>query len=199
MVLGLPAPENIKSSSSSITFSIDDGTGSIKIMKYNEEDMSEKQSFLRDYIYIRVYGQLRDQKIIAHSLQPVTDFNEITFHYLDALSVHLRATAGVKSMFGGASNFKQLSQGSNSSGVLLDAFGGVQGASKGNSASEQILATFERIAKMTNDDRGVSISTVIEQLPQFKPDEIRRIVTELSDDGQLYSTIDEEHYKSTNE
>ncbi|CAI7898374.1 unnamed protein product [Closterium sp. NIES-54] len=51
-------------------------------------------------VYVRVHGHVRLQNnkryVIAHAVRPVTDFNEVTFHFLDAIFVylHTRKTQG---------------------------------------------------------------------------------------------------------
>jgi hypothetical protein len=49
--------------------------------------------------YVRVFGNLRPtpggRSVVGFQLLPITDFNEITFHYLEVIAVHLRNTQGV--------------------------------------------------------------------------------------------------------
>jgi replication factor A2 len=43
--------------------------------------------------YVRVNGRLNTYSnrttVVAHSIRPITDFNEITYHLLDAIQTHL--------------------------------------------------------------------------------------------------------------
>ena len=54
-------------------------------------------SFNREDTYVRVCGHLKsfqDNKcsIIAFSINPIKDFNEITYHMLDVIHAHLSAS-----------------------------------------------------------------------------------------------------------
>jgi hypothetical protein len=53
----------------------------------------------REGMYVRVVGHLRSfankRSVVAFRIQPITDSNEITYHYLETLYVHLGNTRGV--------------------------------------------------------------------------------------------------------
>jgi len=59
----------------------------------------------------------------------------------------------------------------------------------------QVLRIFE--AESGQSDQGTSLQDVISRLPSHSPTDIRRAIEFLSDEGHLYSTVDEEHFKST--
>jgi replication factor A2 len=46
-------------------------------------------------------------------------------------------------------------------------------------------------------ESGTSIQTVMSKIPQASADQIRKAVETLSEEGHLYSTIDEDHFKCT--
>ena len=53
---------------------------------------------LREGVVVRVIGQLRafnnSKSVVAYSIQPITNFNEYTFHFIDVVHTHLKATKG---------------------------------------------------------------------------------------------------------
>jgi len=59
----------------------------------------------------------------------------------------------------------------------------------------QVLRIFE--TESGQSDQGTSLQDVISRLPSHSPTDIRRAIEFLSDEGHLYSTVDEEHFKST--
>jgi hypothetical protein len=74
-------------------YEIDDGTGIIKVADLTEDNPLEA------WIYCRVVGrlQLNDEEgnpISAFSVRPVTDYNQIPYHMLQALYVHLHVSQG---------------------------------------------------------------------------------------------------------
>ena len=44
-------------------------------------------------------------------------------------------------------------------------------------------------------EEGLAINHVFQQLPGLSPQQIKKAVEWLSDEGHLYSTVDEDHYK----
>ena len=77
-------------SSTSQQYTIDDGTGTVVVKKWVDADDAEgaKQTLAAGQ-YVRVYGHLRvfqgARNVIAFNMRPVTDFNEITYHFLEVV------------------------------------------------------------------------------------------------------------------
>ncbi|CAM9467595.1 unnamed protein product, partial [Discosporangium mesarthrocarpum] len=48
--------------------------------------------------YVRVYGNIRswkgDRHCVSYDMEPLTDFNEVTHHFLDTIYTHLFNTKG---------------------------------------------------------------------------------------------------------
>jgi hypothetical protein len=78
---------------------VDDGTAQVAMRQYHQaEDDSEAAPQLRAGMYVRVVGNIRKMKdgmnVIGFSVEPVTDFNEVTFHIARAMQVHALNTKG---------------------------------------------------------------------------------------------------------
>lgn len=79
------------------SFEIDDGTGTIEVKVWttteDAEDEASKAPKYTERSYVRVFGSLkvyREKKTInATAVRVVEDFNEITYHMLESLSIHL--------------------------------------------------------------------------------------------------------------
>ena len=79
------------------SFEIDDGTGTIEVKVWttteDAEDDAAKAPKYTERSYVRVFGNVkvyRDKKNVnATHVIPLEDFNEITYHLLEALSTHL--------------------------------------------------------------------------------------------------------------
>lgn len=82
-----------------ITYRLDDGTGTIDVKKWvdadKEDDLEPKYALDQ---YVRVWGRLKsfNQKrhVGANFVRAVPDFNEVNYHQLEALYVHLYLTKG---------------------------------------------------------------------------------------------------------
>ncbi|KAJ0394911.1 hypothetical protein P43SY_009099 [Pythium insidiosum] len=88
--------------STNVNFQLDDGTGVIDGRLFLHGDDLERAedeiSKLRKGMYVRAVGSLRifqDRlSLNCFTLVPVTDFNEITHHFLEAIYVHCYHTKG---------------------------------------------------------------------------------------------------------
>jgi len=185
-----------------LNYMIDDGTGKMNVRIYIDSE-DETQRSADENTYVRVVGNLREFNgglhVVGFTLLPIKDFNEITFHALEVISVHLLNTKGPP---GGAAPVggSQPASGSGAQGfsaapaAAAGGAGGGGGASSGGDLQQQVLKVFEA----DGSDTGASIDSVASQFPTRSKKEIRDAVEFLSDEGHLYSTVDEDHYKSTN-
>ena len=62
----------------------------------------------------------------------------------------------------------------------------------GDDLEQQLKSVF-----LTDSEEGVSIEDACERVPNYTMEQIRAKVHNMAQDGHIYSTIDEEHYKST--
>jgi len=60
-----------------------------------------------------------------------------------------------------------------------------------------VLKLFMDDAASSASEQGTSVQTLYKALPSVAPNDIRRAVDHLSEEGHLYSTIDEDHFKPT--
>eukprot|EP00455_Lapot_gusevi_P035842 TRINITY_DN3972_c0_g1_i1.p1 TRINITY_DN3972_c0_g1~~TRINITY_DN3972_c0_g1_i1.p1 ORF type:complete len:296 (+),score=68.60 TRINITY_DN3972_c0_g1_i1:80-967(+) len=190
-------------------YTVDDGTGQIDVRLWStgansEQDFSAnqaKRSQLREGIYVRVFATVRlyqnKPMLNAQEIQPLVDFNELTYHYLEAIKYHLLNTRGAAQ--GSAPLHPGHAGGWNphaGSGSMAD--GGQWAQNQGNyggnfsQLQQQVLAVFERD---TESEQGISIDTVCNQLPRFPRSEIEKTVRWLSEEGHLFPTIDDFHFK----
>ncbi|KAJ4833573.1 hypothetical protein Tsubulata_026889 [Turnera subulata] len=78
-----------------VSFIIDDGTGRIGCRRWvNENFETVEMGAIKDGMYVRVNGHLKtfqnEMHLLAFSVRPVTDFDEITFHFIDCIHTHLQ-------------------------------------------------------------------------------------------------------------
>ena len=84
-----------------VTYRIDDGTGVMDVKKWMDPDQAAAQEHDPRLVpdkYVRVFGRLRTMNnkkhIGAQWLRPVDDYNEVSYHLLEAAYVHLYLTKG---------------------------------------------------------------------------------------------------------
>ncbi|GLT52889.1 hypothetical protein SLA2020_261990 [Shorea laevis] len=83
-----------------VGFNLDDGTGRIGCRRWMNEnfDTIEMEKIL-DGMYVRVNGHLKSFKgvkqLVAFSVRPVTNFDEVAFHFIDCIHNHLQSKSQV--------------------------------------------------------------------------------------------------------
>lgn len=186
-----------------IMYLLDDGSGKINVRLYVDVDGDAKA--LEAGTYVRVVGNLRmlgaQVSVVGFQLLPVTDFNEITFHNLEVIHTHLQNTRGAPAggaAPGGAAPAGQQNHGNgntmNSSAGVIGADGSSGNAGgNGSSINDQVMQVFSQ----DSADAGTHVDQVCSQLSHIPKPEILKAIEFLSDEGHLYSTIDEQHFKST--
>eukprot|EP01094_Clydonella_sp_ATCC50884_P023287 TRINITY_DN5538_c0_g1_i1.p2 TRINITY_DN5538_c0_g1~~TRINITY_DN5538_c0_g1_i1.p2 ORF type:complete len:205 (-),score=41.20 TRINITY_DN5538_c0_g1_i1:174-788(-) len=193
-----------------VSFQISDGTGAAEVRMWLEADPDssshQEASKWREGAYIRVVGHPRcfmhKRSIVAFQIHVVEDFNEITHHILSCIYVHLYNTKGPLNSTkreGGAGNLP----------VIPGVGGGGYGASPYSNAnipggSQQGMSNLQQtildIIARTQSNEGAHIDAIVREvvsmMPGQAPAEIRSTVDFLSAEGHLYSTVDDEHFKS---
>eukprot|EP01018_Ginkgo_biloba_P006705 Gb_15876 [translate_table: standard] len=137
-------------------------------------------------------------------LKPVTDFNEVTFHFLECIFVHLY---NIKVQGGSATQLNPVSpavQGGSmgpptgmSHATAHNQFmspGGVSVGGSKDDCNRRVQSIFEEPANLAIE-QGVHVDEVARRLPGFTKKQIMEAIVFLSNEGYIYSTIDEEHFK----
>lgn len=184
-----------------VVYQIDDGSGLMDVVKWlskdGEGDGQAEPETHPDFTYIRVFGALRkfDDKmsVLAYDIRKVEDHNEITYHMVEAVSVHkFHTTASVPGAeAGGASAM----QDNFASGMAGDAASGVGGG--GDSFSGVQDAVNVAVQNAANDETGASVQEILSACTGHPEGDVRGAIQHLVQEGHLYSTVDEDHFKST--
>ncbi|EXJ84200.1 replication factor A2 [Capronia epimyces CBS 606.96] len=96
---------SISTQPTNITYKVDDGTGIVEVKQWidgdanpDKMDVEPNKPRLVEDGYCRVWGRLKafnnKRHIGAHIIRPITDYNEIFYHLLEATAVHLFFTRG---------------------------------------------------------------------------------------------------------
>ncbi|XP_065850079.1 replication protein A 32 kDa subunit B [Euphorbia lathyris] len=188
---------------SEYTFVINDGTGQVECTRWVQEriDIDEVEGIIVGK-YVRVVGHLRGLQgrrfLNAFSIRPVTDFNEITSHFIECMYVRF-----YNSKIRGASASTQPQM---ANPLMNTPSKGYQsavsnqpsvysGADGLNNVGQMILNFLQQPSHLANED-GVHHSVISRQL-NIPMNKLTEELQTLVDNGFVYSTIDDDHFKST--
>mmetsp|Transcript_13921 Transcript_13921/g.39086 ORF Transcript_13921/g.39086 Transcript_13921/m.39086 type:complete len:273 (+) Transcript_13921:143-961(+) len=190
----IAAVRHVDIQSTNILFTLEDGTGAMDVKQWlddndPEEIQSLKQQNAKDHIYVKVIGQIKDydgkKQLVANSVHRLSSGNELTHHFLEVIY--------------SAEKFKQadsIVSAPISNGM---AFGNnnlmqpkIEGGPEGSGIKDRVLRF---LRENDEGEMGVSIDSCIEQMKDIAESDIREAAENLSEEGQIYSTINESYFK----
>merc|ERR1712129_687233 len=130
--------------------------------------------------WVRINGRINHFggrcSINVFNVIPITDFNEITHHFLEVIYAHLVNTQPPKQ--------------NNNNGNGMGGGGGPQ------TLKQKVMAIIGR-PQWTQSETGCNVETIFNALTNEDVNEIRTAIDDLSNEGMIYSTLDDDHYKSS--
>lgn len=177
---------------------VDDGTGAVTVKKWVDADDAEgAKQVMAVGQYVRVYGHVRvfqgQRNVIAFSMRPVTDFNEITYHFLDVIYANSHNVARAAAAPAPA---EVKADGSAYAAPAAAAAAGAAAGAASDNCNDSVFAVFN--SPMGHGDTGANVADVVSSLNgRFTEAQVREAVEHLVNEGHLYSTIDDNHYRST--
>jgi replication factor A2 len=213
--------ESVKNMSTSVEFTISDGTGSISAKKWKDQKDGQDPSaaasaageLWTEGAFVEVVGQLKDYQdatnLQIYEMWPVDDWNALTHHLLDIILSHNLNTVGP--IPGSEMANKAPTAYAAGAGVrgghagMSPAHGGYGKAAQAQSGGSKdmdghLLAAIKRTS---NSEEGTTVEEVFYSLSKdpktaslFTRETVARMVNTLTNDGMLYGTIDEMHFKS---
>jgi replication factor A2 len=192
---------NISNQTTNITYKLDDGTGTIEVKQWVDSDASEAQVAARPKLaendYARAWGKLRiynsKRHIGAQIVRPITDFNEISYHMLEATAVHLHFTRGPPESLNAGASTGAATNGSYGQQQQMGYGGGIQdmGANASLPAMSASAKKVYNVLKMTpQSNEGLHQQAIAAQL-NMDMGEVARAGDELLSAGVIYTTVDD--------
>lgn len=188
------------------SFMLDDTTGQIEIKRWidgqDSYEYNEMQS-VQNSMYVRVHGHLRTFQnklnVVAFSVRPITDFNEITFHFLEVIYVHLSHT---RTKGGAAGPVPTLASPVHQNGIygppkVPVTASTISGGSAKEECQKRVHSIYEEPASL-QVEQGLHVDQVVQRMVGFTRPQVREAIDFLVNEGYIYSTIDDDHHKSTN-
>ncbi|ORZ20626.1 hypothetical protein BCR42DRAFT_409168 [Absidia repens] len=170
---------DINEQSTAITYRVEDGSGSIEVRKWvdqNEspEETARRQGLLPD-MYVRIGARLNSFNnrisLMSFDIHPITDFNEITYHLLDAVYSHVKGRS-----------------------VKNDPMQITPGGTSGGGIHDQVYQVITACVA----EEGIHVAQIVQQMAgRFSEADVRNAVEYLTSEGRCYNTVDEEHIRST--
>jgi replication factor A2 len=167
---------NIQKQATNTHYTIEDGTGSIEVTDWNKQqqndDMEVDDNTIDTGKYVSVIGSLRNfnnrRSVNPNRIRPITNHNEVVYHLLKSLSIHLQATGKA----GGGQ--QQVTNGGGEDSLFVDG---------NNSLRDRV---YKAIAAFKGET-GIHVETLIQQL-NIGYNELLNEIGQLSDAGQIYET-----------
>lgn len=181
---------------------MDDGTGTFEVKQWIDsetamnDDGEGGDSKLKDGQYARVWGKLKafngKKHLGAHAIRPINDYNEISYHLLEATTVHLMHTRGPPGQAkGGAEN------GINGTHAGGQESGANGGGSLGPGTSQTARKVYEVIRTSPQSNEGLHMSDIAGRLG-LQTGDVLRAGDELLDMGVIYTTVDDHTWAMLN-
>ena len=206
---------------------IDDGTGKAEVKFWLDNTESggadqENQGGLedphgpssrsewREGTYVKIFGHLRvfqgKKHIVAFTVRPIQDKNELTFHMLDCVYTHLytlNKSQGAVQVTGqkrvmGPMDTNTYQQPAPQQNTYQQAAGFGTGGLSGMTPVQQAAFDAFHDFNVMNQDQGLSFASLKQNLGgRFTEGQLRQAVEDLQNDGHIYTTIDDNHFKGT--
>ncbi|XP_044463225.1 replication protein A 32 kDa subunit A isoform X2 [Mangifera indica] len=201
---------------SDVTFTLDDGTGRVLCKRWASEVFDTKEmEAVQDGMYVRLNGHLKSfqgkKQLVAFSVRPVTSFDEVTFHFIDCIyfqsqksKLQVQGSSIHQPQLVDSSLHTPVQTGSNNYQTAPSNHLSSQFGIDGLKDCDQLILDYlqqpsSRFVMHQNfvlleRERGVHIDELSQQL-KIPKKKIMDSIASLENEGLIYSTIDEFHYK----
>ncbi|XP_016963196.1 replication protein A 32 kDa subunit [Drosophila biarmipes] len=192
MVCVVGIVRNVETSSTKITYTVEDHSGRIDAHYWLEEGDALKAPEVMVNNYVKVYGTTRSQggqkTLMVFKLLPVLDPNEVCTHLLEVLNARYRAEDYKNKGGSGA-------VASSGSGSIAD-FTTSQSSAIVSGLDPKQQAVFQAI-KSNVSEEGISRKELKAKFSHISDSELTNILDFMISEGHIYSSIDADHFICT--
>ena len=170
-----------------ISYIVSDGTGDLKINFF----VGETDNVIPTGAMVFAVGRLSatyKEQMTAFTIKPITQWDQIPFHMLQATFIHLNTLKGTapNSVFSAHVTQPQL--------LAQNTAQQVQQMTAEQRA-EKIKEDVIECIKSEGNDAGVSVQTIISHLgSKYTVEEIKTAIESASFNGEIYATNEDDHY-----
>ncbi|GME50942.1 Nucleic acid binding OB-fold tRNA/helicase-type [Neofusicoccum parvum] len=184
---------NISQQTTNITYKFDDGTGTTEVKQWIDSDAPNplepadgSKPTLVENAYARVWGKLKSygnkRHIIAHTIRPITDYNEISYHLLESTVVHLHFTRGPVSSEGKPT--------ANGGSQQQGGFGGNADGGVAVHMSASARKVYHTLQTAPQGNEGLHMQEIASRTGMDMAD-VAKAGDELLTEGKIYTTVDD--------
>ncbi|XP_074598580.1 replication protein A2 [Brevipalpus obovatus] len=162
--------------------------------KGGEERASSATASIKEGDYVRVNGQVRYQNdnisLITFKISPIKDYNDVILHSLEVAHncLLLRKIKLAHYAHSGDISFDA---------VPMSMSMGTSERKSGDAGQKTTRDHILAVLRNNPNDTGLDIEFIAANLPSRMPmDKLRPIMDELVNEGHLFNTMDDDHYKS---
>ncbi|GAA5941792.1 Rfa2p [Sporobolomyces koalae] len=198
---------SVNQTTTQATFLVEDGTGQIDCRMWIESsdpdvDMDPRLAALENNRYVRIIGSIKTfaekRHINAQRVRAIEDFNEINFHLIECAYVHKYITRGPP---GGGNNTSMVTDRpyDGAGGNPYTADGGASNdAARDLPAGQRAIWRFikEQTDAGEGGGEGINVAAIARHV-SVSIDQVRDMIAGMTDDGLLYSGLDDDHYMCT--
>uniref|UniRef100_T1IRF8 Replication protein A C-terminal domain-containing protein n=1 Tax=Strigamia maritima TaxID=126957 RepID=T1IRF8_STRMM len=194
---------SVEQKTTHIVYIVDDMTGPpINIQHWIDDSCNEADNDKRPMVentYVQVHGsvkKMRDQlNIIVFKIKPIVDINHLTCHLLEVMHSRKMLEFQLKQMRFAKSEVGNDTAGNEMANVsAMEVDNVIEGVPEGLTKGQ---ATIYKTVHGCQNASGCSVNWLREQLPSMNSALIGQALSFLCDEGHVYTTIDDNHFKVT--
>jgi len=209
---------SVNKKTTSVDYQVEDSTGLFTVQKWIQE--GEQMEEFTPGTMVAIFGTLRTfqnrRNMSCYAIRRITDHNQLTHHFLDVMMTqHLLARGAMNTQIGSNPGMASAPLASNLGASATSSFN-LGNQLQNNNAMMNVSAPQAELSnenfarkvlqiysspEVDDSDEGLSVIQVLQRLQakgiKSSEDMVRNAINVLSNEGQLYSTIDEHHFKST--
>ncbi|XP_036770850.1 replication protein A 32 kDa subunit isoform X1 [Manis pentadactyla] len=178
-----------------IVYKIDDMTAAPMDVRQwvDTDDASGENTVVPPETYVKVAGHLRSfqnkKSLVAFKIMPLEDMNEFTTHILEVVNAHMVLSKSNSQPSAGRASISNpgMGEAGNFGGNNFVPTNGL------TVAQNQVL----NLIKACPRPEGLNFQDLKNQLQHMTVASIKQAVDFLSNEGHIYSTVDDDHFKST--
>jgi len=192
--------ESLVRQGSSLELLLNDSTGRMKVKHFTQSDEGDSLEGIAPGRYVTMYGQVRTAPAVhfaATGLRLVQSADEVSYHMIESAHAALKLekeksadppTPGPKAAYvASASQPMALSP-----PKALPADPVPNGPLSAEGLRDAVVAFFTK--ENAGRPEGMTLATLFQQFPSSSSAEVRKLVDALVSDGEVYTTIDDDHF-----
>lgn len=192
----------VEKTATKTTYKIEDSTGSLDVIQWTSDGPVEAEHF--EGSYIKAVGSMRTQgekkHLMAFQVLDCPSQEERDFHLLQVVHSHLKLKQLHAKMTGQEEMDQSGLSNSMMGGGIGSSFGGTMSMGTSSSASfgNKTYDTVYSLIKQSTESEGINVNSIYAVVQgKMSRGEMDGAIEYLSNEGHIYSTVDDDHFKTT--